>query len=70
MLISLELALLGLFLCFASVSICCLNPHGQLYCLLILVAAASESAVGLALIVVWSRANGSLSVLGLSRVKG
>lgn len=70
MLICLELALLGLVLCFSFASVCCINPHGQLYALLILVAAASESAVGLALVVLLSRTGESLSVLRTSRLKG
>lgn len=69
MLISLELALLGLVLCFSFVSICVLMPHGQLCSLLILVAAASESAIGLALVALWSRTGASLSVLQISRLK-
>jgi NADH-quinone oxidoreductase subunit K len=50
-LISLELALLGIFLTFVLYSQCSLIPLGQVIGLLILVAAASESAVGLALVV-------------------
>ena len=70
MLICLELALLGLVLCFSFVSVCCINPHGQLYALLILVAAASESAIGLALVVLWGRTGESLGVLRMCRLKG
>lgn len=51
MLICLELALLGVVLCFSFFSAINLNPLGQVFALLILVAAASESAVGLALVV-------------------
>nr|ADV41829.1 NADH dehydrogenase subunit 4L [Bigelowiella natans] len=70
MLVCLELALLGLFQCFAFTSLCCQLPVGQLFALLILVAAASESAVGLALIVLWYRTGESLSVLKICRLKG
>jgi NADH:ubiquinone oxidoreductase subunit K len=50
MLVNLELALLGIFLCFSFYSVVTLNPDGQLYAILILVAAAAESAIGLALV--------------------
>ena len=69
-LICLELALLGLFQSFAYTSLCCQLPVGQVYALLILVAAASESAVGLALIVLWYRTGESLSVLKIRGLKG
>ena len=69
-LICLELALLGLFQSFAYTSLCCQLPVGQVYALLILVAAASESAVGLALIVLWYRTGESLSVLKMNGLKG
>ena len=70
MLVCLELALLGLFQSFAFTSLCCQIPVGQVYALLILVAAASESAVGLALIVLWYRTGESLSVLNIRGLKG
>jgi len=70
MLVCLELALLGLFQSFAYTSLCCQLPVGQVYALLILVAAASESAVGLALIVLWYRTGESLSVLNIRGLKG
>ena len=69
MLVNLELALLGIFLCFSFYSVVTLNPEGQLYAILILVAAAAESAIGLALVLLWSRTGEDLNVCLIRRLK-
>jgi len=51
LLMATELALLGVALNFAFVSVFLMNPFGQLYALLILIAAAAESSIGLALVI-------------------
>jgi NADH-quinone oxidoreductase subunit K len=48
---SVEIALVGISLNFVAVSIFYYNFIGQLFALLILVVAAAESAIGLALII-------------------
>ena len=70
LLISLEIALLGLVLGFALTSLILVNPSGQVFAALILVAAAAESVIGLSLIVLWYRTGSGISVLRISRLKG
>jgi len=69
LLMATELALLGLALNFAFVSVFLMNPFGQLYALLILIAAAAESSIGLALVILWYRTTGNLSILKISHLK-
>jgi len=69
LLMAIELALLGLILNFAFVSVFLMNPFGQLYALLILIAAAAESSIGLALVILWYRATGNLNILKNSHLK-
>jgi NADH-quinone oxidoreductase subunit K len=69
LLMATELALLGLALNFSFVSIFLMNPFGQVYALLILIAAAAESSIGLALVILWYRATGNLSILDISQLK-
>ena len=52
LIMSAELALLGLALNFSFISVCLALPFGQIYSLFILVAAAAESSIGLALIII------------------
>lgn len=62
LLVYLELALLGIVLCLSLAGAACADPYGQLYALLVLVGAAAESAVGLALVFLWHRASGGVSL--------
>ena len=70
MLMSIELMLLAInlnFLVFSSFSD---DLIGQLFALLILTVAAAESAIGLALLVVYYRVRGSIAVEFISLMKG
>ena len=69
LLMATELALLGVALNFAFVSVFLMNPFGQLYALLILVSAAAESSIGLALVILWYRSKGNLNTLKISHLK-
>ena len=69
LLMATELSLLGIALNFAFVSVFLMNPFGQLYALLILVSAAAESSIGLALVVLWYRSKGNLNILKISHLK-
>jgi NADH-quinone oxidoreductase subunit K len=61
-LLSFELLILAIVILFVSSSVLLDDVVGQLYALLILTVAASESALGLALIVAFYRLKGSISV--------
>jgi len=61
-LLAFELLILAIVILFVSSSILLDDVLGQLYALLILTVAASESALGLALIVAFYRLKGSISV--------
>jgi NADH-quinone oxidoreductase subunit K len=61
-LLSFELLILAIVILFVSSSVLLDDVLGQLYALLILTVAASESALGLALIVAFYRLKGSISV--------
>lgn len=69
-LISLELILLSINFNFVAFS-CFLDDFlGQLYALLILTLAAAESSIGLALIVVYYRLRGGISIDLINLLKG
>ena len=53
--LSIELMYLGVVSGFAIASICLFDVYGQIYALIILILAASESAVGLGLLIVLFR---------------
>jgi NADH-quinone oxidoreductase subunit K len=61
-LLAFELLILAIVILFVSSSILLDDVLGQIYALLILTVAASESALGLALIVAFYRLKGSISV--------
>jgi len=69
-LMSVEIALVGISLNFVTVSIFYCNYIGQLFALLILVVAAAESAIGLALIIAWHRVSTNLYITKVSQIKG
>jgi NADH-quinone oxidoreductase subunit K len=62
MLISLELMLLAVNLNFVLCSVYLDDFMGQIFALFILTVAAAESAIGLAILVVYSRVRGSISI--------
>jgi NADH-quinone oxidoreductase subunit K len=68
-LMSIELALLGLNLNFILFSIYFDDAYGQLFSLFILTVAAAESAVGLAIIIIYYRLRGSILINQLPVLK-
>lgn len=69
-LISIELILLSVNLLFIFTSVYVDDIGGQFFALLVLTIAASESAIGLALIVIYFRLRGSINVDLISSIKG
>jgi len=70
MLMSIELMLIVVNLNFLVFSVYLDDLIGQLFALLILTVAAAESAIGLALLVVYYRVRGTISVEFINLMKG
>ena len=70
MLMSIELMLLAVNLNFLIFSVYLDDLIGQLFALLILTVAAAESAIGLALLVVYYRIRGTIAVEFINLMKG
>lgn len=70
MLMSLELLLLASSLNFIIFSIFLDDILGQIYCFLIFTVGAAESAIGLALVIVFYRVRGSISSELIKHLKG
>jgi len=70
MLMSLELLLLASSLNFIVFSIFLDDILGQIYCFLIFTVGAAESAIGLALVIVFYRVRGSISSELIKHLKG
>lgn len=70
MLMSIELMLLAVNMNFLVFSVYLDDMLGQLFSLLILTVAAAESAIGLALLVVYYRIRGTIAVEFISLLKG
>lgn len=68
-LIALELILLSAQLIFIFYSILWGDILGQLYALLVLTVAAGESAIGLALIILYYRLRGSVTLAFIDKIK-
>lgn len=69
-LMSIELMLLAVNVNFIIYSIYLDDLHGQIFALFVLTVAASESAVGLAILVAYYRVKGSVATLFLNTIKG
>jgi len=67
---SIELMLLAVNLNFVIFSVYLDDMIGQLFALLVLTVAAAESAIGLALLVVYYRIRGTIAVEYINLVKG
>ena len=67
---SIELMLLAVNLNFVFFSVYLDDIIGQLFALLILTVAAAESAIGLALLVVYYRVRGTIAVEYINLIKG
>ena len=70
MLMSVELMLLAVSLSLLVFSVYLDDLMGQIFALLVLTVAAAESAIGLALLVIYYRVRGSISVEFMSLMKG
>jgi NADH-quinone oxidoreductase subunit K len=67
---SIELMLLGVNLNFIIFSVYLDDLVGQVFALLILTVAAAEAAVGLAILIVYYRTRGSVTVEGIHLLRG
>ena len=70
MLMSIELMLLAVNLNFIIFSVYLDDVMGQLFAILILTVAAAESAIGLAILVVYYRVRGSVTVENINLLRG
>lgn len=70
MLMSIELMLLAVNMNFLLFSVYLDDLMGQLFALLVLTVAAAESAIGLALLVVYYRVRGTVAVEFINLMKG
>lgn len=70
MLMSVELMLLAVSLSLLVFSVYLDDLMGQIFALLVLTVAAAESAIGLALLVIYYRVRGTISVEFMSLMKG
>lgn len=70
MLMSIELILLAISFMFIKISKVLDNISGLIFTLLILTVAAAESAIGLALFVVYYRIRGTIGVSSLNLLRG
>lgn len=70
MLMSIELMLLAVNLNFVAFSNSLQDISGQIFSLFILTVAAAESAIGLAILVVYFRNRGSIKIDDISRMHG
>nr|YP_009330414.1 Nad4L [Coccophora langsdorfii]ANS72186.1 Nad4L [Coccophora langsdorfii] len=68
-LMSLELALLSVSLNFIIFSVCLADLIGQIFAIFILIVAACESSIGLAIILVYFRVRGSIRIDQASLLK-
>ena len=69
-LMSIELILLSVNINLVSFSIYLQNLTGQIFTMFILTVAAAEAAIGLAIIVIYYKNKGSISVEDISSLKG
>jgi NADH:ubiquinone oxidoreductase subunit K len=70
MLMSIELMLLAVNLNLLVFSVCLDDMIGQIFALLVLTVAAAESAIGLAILVVYYRIRGTIAVEFINLMKG
>nr|AGH24376.1 NADH dehydrogenase subunit 4L [Reclinomonas americana ATCC 50283] len=70
MLMSIELMLLAINFNFVVFSVYLDDLIGQIFALLVLTVAAAESAIGLAILVIYYRARGTIAVEQINLMKG
>ena len=69
-LMSVELMLLGINMNFLSFSLALDDLTGQVFALLVLTVAAAESAIGLAILVIYFRVRGTIDIEFINLMKG
>lgn len=69
-LMSIELMLLSVNLNFILFSICLDDFYGQIFSLFVLTVAAAESAIGLAILILYYRIRGKISINQIATLKG
>ena len=69
-LMSIELILLAVNINFVAFSAYLHDVHGQIFAMFVLTVAAGEAAIGLAILVIYFRNRGTISVDDASRMKG
>ncbi len=69
-LLSVELMLLAININFVAFSCYVKDLHGQIFSLFILVVAAAEAAIGLAIMVIHYRNSGSVAIAEINKLKG
>ena len=69
-LMSIELILLAVNINFVAFSSYLHDIHGQIFAMFVLTVAAGEAAIGLAILVIYFRNRGTISVDDASRMKG
>jgi len=67
---SIEILLLSVNFLFILLSMSIDDFFGQIMSLFILTVAAAESAIGLAILVIYYRINGDISIINLNKLKG
>lgn len=70
LLMSVELMLLAVNICFVTFSAYRGDIFGQIFTMFILTVAAAEAAIGLAILVVYNRNRGSIAVEDINMMKG
>ena len=70
LLMGIEFSLLSINLVFIVFSILLDDLYGQIYSLLILTVAAAESAIGLAILVIYYRVRGTIAIEFINLMKG
>ena len=65
-----EIMYLGITVCFLIVSVATSDPKGQIYALILLIAAASESAIGLGVLVVLYKFGKSIDFADYQELRG
>ena len=69
-LMSIELILLSVNINFIAFSAYLHQVHGQIFAMFVLTVAASEAAIGLAILVIYFRGRGTIAVDDVNRMKG
>jgi NADH-quinone oxidoreductase subunit K len=70
MLLCIELMFFSISLHFVFISVCMFNNIGQIFCLLIITTAASETAIGVSLLIIALRLGNKINYQSLVQLRG